>query len=205
MGHKLENKTIAVLVTKGFEQIEFEEPVKALRNEGGRPILVSPEEGEVKAWKHDRWGEDFEVDLRLQEANADDFDALLLPGGVMNPDYLRTNEAAVDFVRTFFEQHKPVASICHGPWMLVEADVVQGRTVTSYPSLRTDLKNAGAHWVDEEVVVDEGLVTSRNPDDLDAFVAKMVEEFCEGKHEGQTAKEDSREAFDEPSAGHPMA
>lgn len=192
MANRLENKRIAVLVTTGFEQVEFEEPVKALRDEGGEAVLVSPADGKVKAWKKDQWGDSFDVDLTLSEARAEDFDALLLPGGVMSPDHLRQNKQAVDFVRSFFEQHKPVASICHGPWMLVEADVVQGREVTSYPSLKTDLENAGASWVNEAVVVDEGLVTSRNPGDLEQFVAKMVEEFCEGEHEGQTAGSNSR-------------
>lgn len=194
MAKKLENKKIAVLVTQGFEQVEFEEPVQALLDEGAEAILISPKDKEVKAWQKDDWGDSFDVDLPLQNASADDFDALLLPGGVMNPDYLRQDEDAVDFVRTFFEQHKPVASICHGPWMLIEADVVEGRKLTSYPSLRTDLQNAGARWVDKEVVVDQGLVTSRNPGDLDAFISKMVEEFREGKHEKQTASR--------PSAGY---
>jgi protease I len=205
MAKRLENKKIAVLVTKGFEQIELEEPMKALREEGAEAVLISPSDGEVKAWQQDHWGDNFKVDLPLQKARPEDFDALLLPGGVMNPDYLRQDEDAVDFVRSFFEEQKPVASICHGPWMLVEADVVRGRKVTSYPSLKTDLENAGAQWVDEEVVVDQGLVTSRNPDDLEPFKAKMIEEFCEGKHEGQAVE--STEEYRERSDGgeRPMA
>ena len=205
MAQKLENKKIAVLVTHGFEQSEFEKPIEALRNEAGQATVISPEDGKIKAWHGSDWGDEFDVDMSLNEANAENFDALLLPGGVMNPDLLRQNKEAVGFVRTFFEQHKPVASICHGPWMLIEADVVQGRKVTSFPSIKTDLMNAGAQWVDEEVVVDEGLVTSRNPDDLDAFCSKMVEEFCEGEHEGQSAEGNGRDHSDPSEGRRPMA
>lgn len=189
MNRRLNNTSIAVLATTGFEQVELTEPVKALREEGATVHIISPEEGQIKAWDQDQWGTHIKVDVPVSKARAEDYKGLLIPGGVMNPDFLRQNEDAVRFVRAFFEQHKPVASICHGPWMLVEADVVRGRKLTSYPSIKTDLINAGANWVDEEVVVDEGLVTSRNPGDLDAFIAKAIEEFCEGKHSGQTASE----------------
>lgn len=187
MAKRLENKKIAVLVTKGFEQIEYEEPVKAIHNEGGETVIVSSKDGTIRAWDDGEWGETYDVDLSVHEAKVDDYDGLLIPGGVMSPDYLRQDAEAVRFVRSFFENEKPVASICHGPWMLAEADVIHGKRLTSYPSLKTDLKNAGANWVDEEVVTDQGLVTSRTPDDLEAFCRKMVEEFCEGRHEKQRA------------------
>lgn len=181
-------RRVAILVENGFEQVELTEPKRALEEAGMQPVIVSPVKGKVKGWNHDRWGDDFSVDLPLSEADPGDFDALLLPGGVMNPDRLRLNEDAVEFVYEFFQAGKPVAAICHGPWMLVEADVVADRRVTSYPSIQTDLENAGAEWVDEEVVVDDGLVTSRSPDDLPAFNRKMVEEFTEGVHAGQRAR-----------------
>ena len=183
--NNLNGKRVAILATDGVEQSELTEPRKALDQAGAKTVVVSPKSGKIKAWQHDHWGDEIPVDLGLDSASADTFDALLLPGGVMNPDRLRMNDRAVAFVRRFFEAGKPVAAICHGPWLLVEADVVRGRTVTSWPSLQTDLRNAGADWVDREVVTDEGLVTSRKPDDIPAFNAKMIEEFAEGKHEGQ--------------------
>jgi len=182
---KLNGKRIAILVEDGFEQIELTSPKQALEEAGAQTQIVSPKRDKVKGWQHTQWGQEFPVDVSIEQANANNYDALLLPGGVMNPDKLRTNKSAVQFVRSFFEQRKPVAAICHGPWMLVEADVVKGRKVTSYPSIQTDLKNAGAHWVDQEVVVDQGLVTSRKPDDLPAFNQKMVEEVAEGQHQRQ--------------------
>ena len=182
---QLQGKTVAILATDGVERVELTEPRKALDAAGARTVVVSPKTGSIKGWEHDHWGESIPVDQSLEGARADQFDALLLPGGVINPDQLRQNERAVQFVRGFFDAGKPVAAICHGPWMLVEADVVRGRTITSWPSLRTDIRNAGAEWVDREVVTDKGLVTSRKPDDIPAFSRKMIEEFAEGVHEGQ--------------------
>jgi protease I len=183
--NNLKGKRVAILATDGVEQVELTEPRKALDQAGAKTVVVSPKSGKIKGWQHDHWGDEIPVDTALDSAQADAFDALLLPGGVMNPDHLRQNKKAVQFVRSFFEAGKPVAAICHGPWLLVEADVVRGRTITSWPSLQTDLRNAGADWVDREVVTDEGLVTSRKPDDIPAFNAKMIEEFAEGTHEGQ--------------------
>ena len=184
---RLNGKKVAILVEKGFEQVEMTEPRSALQDAGATTHLISPQEDKVKGWQKTDWGDEFEVDVHLSDARADDYDALVLPGGVMNPDHLRTNPEAVRFVRDFFRSRKPVAAICHAPWLLVEADVVRDRTVTSWPSLQTDLENAGARWVDQEVVVDEGLVTSRKPDDIPAFNRKMVEEIAEGAHRGQHA------------------
>jgi protease I len=182
MSGKLDGKNVAILVADGFEQVEMTEPRKAAEQAGATTHIVSLKPGRVRGVNHDAPGDWFEVDVTVDEARADDFDALILPGGVKNPDVLRTNEKAVAFVRSFVDSGKPVAAICHGPWTLVEADVVRGRTVTSWPSLKTDLKNAGANWVDREVVVDRGLVTSRKPTDIPAFNRKMVEEFAEGIH-----------------------
>jgi len=183
MAYSLHNKKVAILVTNGFEEVELTEPKRALEESGAQTYIVSPETGSVLSWQEKNWGSKFGVDVPLSQAKPEHYDALLLPGGVMNPDKLRINKQAVDFVRAFFDAGKPVAAICHAPWTLIDAEVVDGRTLTSYPSLRTDLKNAGATWVDKEVVVDNGLVTSRNPNDLPAFNRKMVEEFAEGVHE----------------------
>ncbi|WP_372508512.1 type 1 glutamine amidotransferase domain-containing protein [Salinibacterium sedimenticola] len=182
----LTGKKIAFLLTDGVEQIELTSPWEAVQDAGGSPTLVSPAGDSLQGFNGTSPGDTFTVDASPQSVEAEDFDALVLPGGVVNADHLRMDEASVNLVRAFFEQHKPVAAICHGPWLLAEAGVLGGRTVTSYPSLRTDLSNAGAEWVDEEVVVDNGLVTSRNPDDLPAFNAKLVEEVNEGTHAGQT-------------------
>ncbi len=186
MAGKLDGKTIAFLVAnEGVEQVELTEPWKAVEDAGGSPELVSTESGEIQAFNHLDKGDTFSVDHTVADVSPSDFDALVLPGGVANPDFLRMDEDAVRFVRGFFEQAKPVGVICHGPWTLVEADVLRGRKITSWPSLQTDIRNAGGNWVNEEVVVDEGLVSSRKPDDLPAFCAKIVEEFCEGAHERQ--------------------
>ena len=185
MSYSLEGKKIAILATDGFEQSELEDPRAALEEAGADTYVVSPTADAIKAWDKDHFGDTITVDVRLQSADVDDYDALLLPGGVMNPDKLRTIPEAVDFVHAFFEAGKPVAAICHGPQMLIEAGVVRGRKLTSYHSIRTDLINAGANWVDESVVVDQGLVTSRKPSDIPAFNKKMIEEFAEGVHADQ--------------------
>lgn len=185
MKNDLSGKRVAILVADGFEQSELEKPQAALRQAGAKTQIISPENDQVKGWDEDDFGDSFDVDVSLKNANAQDYDALLLPGGVMNPDKLRTLPEAVAFVRSFFETGKPVAAICHGPQLLIEADVVQGRTLTSYPSVKTDLLNAGADWVDEKVVTDQGLVTSRKPADIPYFNDKMIEEFAEGVHQDQ--------------------
>ena len=182
---KLSGKKVAILVTDGFEQSEMTEPRKALEAEGAKTSIVSHKSGKVKGWVHVEWGDSFDVDVKLAEARESEFDALLLPGGVMNPDKLRLVPEAAQFVRQFFDAGKPVAAICHGPWLLIDAGVVRGRTVTSWPSIRTDLANAGANVVDAQVMVDRGLVTSRKPDDIPAFNRKMIEEFAEGNHRAQ--------------------
>jgi protease I len=178
MAKELNGRRVAILVEKGFEQVEMTEPRKALEGAGAKTDLISPQPKEVRAWDHTDWGDTFPVDVPLESADPSRYDALLLPGGVMNPDRLRMNPKAVRFVRMFFEQDKPVAAICHGPWILIDAEVVKGRTITSWPSLKTDLTNAGAEWVDREVVAANGLVTSRNPGDIPAFDAKMIELFA---------------------------
>ena len=186
MANEIQGKRIAFLVAmEGIEQVELTEPWKAVEEAGGTPELVSTGSGEVQAFNHLDKAATFPVDKVASEVSASDYDGLVLPGGVANPDALRTDEDAVRFAREFFEQAKPVGVICHGPWTLIEADVLRGRTITSWPSLQTDIRNAGATWVDEEVVTDQGLVSSRNPDDLPAFCDKIVEEFAEGKHEDQ--------------------
>lgn len=184
----LSGKRVAILATDGVEQEELTEPRQALKDAAAHPVVVSPKSGSIKAWQHDHWGDEIKVDLPLDQANADDFDALMLPGGVMNPDHLRQNKRAVQFVRQFFDAGKPIAAICHGPWMLVEADAVRGRTLTSWPSLQTDIRNAGGDWVDREVVTDMGIVTSRKPADIPAFNRKMIEEFGEGIHGGDRTR-----------------
>jgi protease I len=187
VGDKLQGKRVAFLAIDMVEQVELTEPWKAVESEGATPELISLEEGEIQGFNHYDKADTFKVDRTVEEARADDYDALVVPGGVGNPDTMRMDENAVELVRRFFEQGKPVGVICHGPWMLVEAGVVRGRTVTSWPSLRTDIRNAGGNWVDKEVVVEDGLVTSRKPDDLPAFTKKIVEEFAEGRHEKQAA------------------
>jgi len=186
MSYDLTNKRVAVLATDGFEQSELLSPRKALDDAGAETVIVSLKSGKIKGWDQKDWGKSVGVDMLVKHADAYDFDALLLPGGVISPDTLRTDEHVIKFVRDFFALHKPVAAICHGPWTLINAGVVEGRTMTSYHTIKQDLVNAGANWVDKEVVVDHGLVTSRKPDDLPAFNDKLCEEIYEGKHAGQT-------------------
>jgi len=186
MGERIEGKRVAFLVAnEGVEQVELTSPWEAVEAAGGEPELIAPEQGEVQAFNHLDKGDTFDATAAVGDTDAGDYDALVLPGGVANPDQLRTIPEAVEFIRSFFEAGKPVAAICHAPWTLVEAGVVDGRTLTSWPSLKTDIRNAGGNWVDEEVHVDEGLVTSRKPDDLEAFCAKAIEEIAEGVHTEQ--------------------
>jgi protease I len=191
MARSLDGKTIAFLATDGTEQVELTEPWQAVRDAGGTPELISLEAGVIQAFHHLDKADTFRVDHTAAQADAGRYDGLVLPGGVANPDFLRADPDAVAFVRAFFDHGKPVAAICHGPWTLIDAGVVRGRTLTSWPSLRTDLENAGATWVDEEVHVDQGLVSSRKPDDLPAFCTKLVEEIAEGVHEGQRPHADA--------------
>jgi protease I len=182
MADKLQGKRVAILAADMFERVELEKPRKALEDEGAQVDLISIHDGEIQGFDHFEPANKVKVDRTVEEAEADDYDALMVPGGVGNPDQLRGDENAVNFVREFAQAKKPMAVICHGPWVLIEAGVARGRRLTSWPTLQTDLRNAGAEWVDEEVVVDNGLVTSRKPDDIPAFNKKMVEEFCEGRH-----------------------
>ncbi len=195
---KLSGKTIAVLATDGFEQVELDKPVAALREAGAEVHIVSPKSGEIQGFNHHDKGDKTPVDRKLSDVQAQSYDGLVLPGGVINPDQLRVEDDAIDFIRAFVRAEKPIAAICHGPWTLIDAAGVDGRRMTSWPSLKTDLRNAGAQWVDEEVVVDQGLVTSRKPDDLPAFCAKMIEEFAEGRH--GAARSQAAEAGIQPQA-----
>ena len=188
MADKLQGRRVAILAADGFEEVELTKPKKSLDEAGAKTTVVSIKSGKIQGMNHADKAETVAVDKTLAEAKPQDFDALMIPGGLMNPDALRSNEEALEFVRHFFREGKPVAAICHAPWMLVEADVVDGREVTSFPSVQTDIRNAGGNWVDEEVVVDSGLVTSRKPDDIPAFNSKIVEEFAEGVHTEQAEK-----------------
>lgn len=179
---KLSDKKVAILTENGFEEVELTSPKKALEEAGAQVHIVSPQKEKVRAWDHDHWSIELPVDVNLEKANADDYDALVIPGGVINPDKMRTNKDCVEFAQQFLEAGKPVAAICHGPQLLIETGLINGRNMTSYSSIRTDLENAGALWEDKEVIVDNGLVTSRSPKDLEAFNEKMIEEIGEGKH-----------------------
>lgn len=188
MPDKLTGKRFAILATNGFEQSELEEPRKAIEAAGGKAEIVSLSQGQIRGWLHTDWGNCVPVDVTIEQANPENYDGLVLPGGVINPDKLRMDPKAVNFVRAFVQSGKPIAAICHGPWTLINAGGVRGRKMTSWPSLQADLENAGAHWLDQQVVVDQGLVTSRKPDDLPAFNRKMIEEFAEGSHARSNAR-----------------
>jgi len=187
MTERLNGKRVAILATNGFEQSELLEPRRALEAAGARTDVVSPSREAIRGWRHTDWGSPVDVDVLLEGAEPREYDALVLPGGVLNPDQLRINQRAIEFVRSFAQAGKPIGAICHGPWTLIDADAVRGRKLTSWPSLRKDLENAGAEWVDAEVVVDRGLVTSRKPDDLPAFNQKLIEEIAEGRHQRQSS------------------
>ncbi len=194
MDKKLDGKKVAILVADFFEEIEMTKPREALKEAGAEVTIISPNSGQIQGMNHADKGEKFDVDLTLDDANPEDYDALMIPGGTMNPDTLRSTKGALEFTRHFFQTHKPVAAICHGPWVLVDAGVARGRTMTSWPAIQTDLRNAGATWIDEEVVVDNGLVTSRKPDDIAAFNRKMIEEFAEGRHDHKGASPQDKTA-----------
>lgn len=187
MASKLKGKKIAILATDGFEQVELTEPRKALEEAGAATVLIAPKPGEIRGWKTKQWGDSVTVDKTLENANPNDYDALVLPGGVMNPDHLRMDPSAVNFVRQFVSGGKPIAAICHGPWMLLEAGAVSGKTITSWPSLKTDLKNAGANWVDQEVATDGAFITSRKPDDIPAFSRAIIDLVSRGVHNVRAA------------------
>ncbi|MEX0876466.1 MAG: type 1 glutamine amidotransferase domain-containing protein [Phycisphaerales bacterium] len=187
MANQLKDTKVAFLATDGYEFSELDQPYKKIKEAGAQVIIIAPKSGSIKGWTDGDWGDSYDVDMTIKDAlgRVDEFDALVLPGGVMNPDKLRMNNDAVEFTKAFFKAGKPVSAICHGPQLLIECDVLQGREMTSYPSLKTDLKNAGARWVDKEVVCDQALTTSRTPDDLPAFIDKTIEEIREGVHAGQ--------------------
>jgi protease I len=184
---KISGKRVAILATHGFEQSELEVPRQKLQDAGATVDVISPEQGEIKGWKEKDWGRPVKVDRKLEDVSVDDYDAIVLPGGQINPDLLRINGQALEFIRAFFDQKKIVAAVCHAPWLLIDAGIIKGRKATSYRSIKTDMINAGAKWEDAAVVVDQGVITSRNPGDLDVFSAKIIEEIAEGRHLQRTA------------------